>query len=186
MLPFHNSTTKTMITIPLESLRLIPTRIEFIPDYPHSVLKVTLPKIGNCTPEFPNFVRGQLRKFCLKNGICVSVLPQFPTYVLRIEGMLIATEGRGFIIGNRCISYRDQQTIDLGLLIEALRAISPCFNARIETRAGEFPENRDPSFVKGFVCGFRINQAQQVAYNRANPAERFREPHQDPENPEFY
>lgn len=175
-----------MTTKPSTEKQLVPEQVLFVPDYPHSVLKVTLPKIIGRASEFPIVIYERLKSFCVENKICISVLPQLPTYVLRIEGGLIAAERRRFIIGNRCVSYVDQQTVDMCVLIEALRVISPSFEKPVETKAGEFPENRDSSFVKGFVKGFRINQAQQVAYNKANPAERFREPHQDPENPEFF
>ncbi|MEI7750188.1 MAG: hypothetical protein WCJ25_04255 [Candidatus Moraniibacteriota bacterium] len=182
-----------MKTTGLSGEALHPKNIIFVPDYPHSVVRMLFPNTGNSCADIPEIIDSRLHRFCKENGICISMLPQTPELVLRIEGRLLLADRRRdrmrsgiFAIGNRKIPFESRTESDFQILKEASSAVLQNSDARnIKMVIGGFPENREPSIIVGFKIptGIILNKPFRTKRPKKS-VENFTEPHIDPDDPE--
>ncbi len=121
----------------------------FVPDYPHSVLKARFALKRDPRADFPEIILGRLSLYCRQFGILISILPQSPVFVLRIEGALVAfnpeREDCRYVVQNRHLAFGNRSIIDENILSSAFRFVFPAYKRGITTRIGVFEENRDAS-----------------------------------------
>lgn len=163
-----------------------PGTITFVPDYPHSVMRISFPDETSDSGKFLKLDE-RLCRFCTEHHLCISFLPQWPHFMIRIEGLLSLVDGSGgsYVIRDRHVPFRYQEDHDLLTLRDALVSVCPaCKKGVIQKVVGGFPENRDPSIVNGFRLpdGLVIDGLRQFRLDRRDRMEGFSGPHLDPDN----
>lgn len=158
----------------------------FVPDYPHSVLKARFALKRDPRADFPEIILARLSSYCRQYRILISILPQSPVFVLRIEGALVAVnperEDCRYVVQNRHLAFGNRSIIDESILSSAFRFVFPAYKRGITTRIGVFEENRDASIVSRFIfpTAIEIDREAQFAYRKNCPPELFKRPHGEP------